>query len=270
MAEDLNQEICKDSGFDFSTVPKLGPNLEGLGDDITDFLCNVLQVSRREDLDPVLREGAEYDNSVWISALTGMVGIGDPRFSMGELMTLGLEKYLKPLEIQLRILQEGCEVVNGVLCDSEGNEMPYYGKCDPPDLSLFSYDAITKFVVDLWNEKIKKHADDFITFLKDSYTSKQWNIAFFALGDGDLSKTRKGGNLPIFYAKLTKPGYDTKYYKYYFDQREYVAKAFDQTIKINKPRQMQRDFFTSLQKAEPIDFDLIETISGPMWPEEID
>jgi hypothetical protein len=270
MANNLNPDICDISGFDFGTVPKLGSNLEGLGDDLTAYLCNVLRLSRREDLDPVIRGGTEYDNSVWIAALTGMKSVGDPRFDMGELMSIALEKYLKPLEIQLKILQEGCHVTDGVLCDADGNEIPFYGKCEKPDLEMFSYDSISQFVSDLWVEKLNKAADDFISYLKTNYVDKYWNIEFFAMGDGDLKKIKYGASAPIFYVKLTKDSSSKKYYKYFFDKKDYISNAFKKSINIVSPRELQKNFYASLKTEEGPDFDLVDAISGPIWPEKLD
>jgi hypothetical protein len=271
MANNLNPDVCDVSGFDFSTVPKLGSNLEGLGDDLTAYLCNVLKLSRREDLDPVIRGGTEYDNSVWISALTGMQGVGDPRFSMGELMTVALEKYLKPLEIQLKILQEGCQVTDGVLCDTEGKEIPFYGKCEKPDIEMFSYDSITQYVTDLWIKALDKHADSFVTFLKDNYIDKNWDIKLYALSDGNIEKIKYGSAAPIFYVKLTK--LDTEkpvYYKYYFDKKDYVANTLGMSISYVSPRKLQRNFFESWTAEKGPDLELMDAISGPLWPDKIE
>lgn len=265
MSNNLNPDVCDDFSnvdFDFSTVPKLGSNLQGLGDDITAYLCNVLKVSRREDLDPVLRAGTEYNNDVWIAALTGLKNVGDPRFSMGDLMVAGLEKYLKPLEIQLKVLQEGCQVTNGVLCDAEGNEMPYYGKCDPPDLEMFSYENLTSFVVDSWTESLDKHADDFVYYLETNYLSKNWTIELFALGDDNIDNIKIGAAIPIFYVKLSKGTETPVYYKYYFDRRNYVANALEESVVIINLNEFKKNLMSNQ------DTDLVDVISGPYWPEK--
>lgn len=254
----LNPDVC-DTIFDFNTIPKLGPNLEGLGADLTEYLCNVLKASRRTDLDPVLQGGTPYNNDVWIAALTGMQGVGDPRFSMGDLMTIGLEKYLKPLDIQLKILQEGCRVINGTLCDSEGKEIPSYGKCEEPNLQMFSYENLTSFVKDLWIDSLDNHADSFVTYLKENYVSKKWELKLYALGDDNLEAIRTGSAVPIFYVKLTK-GDKKVYYKYYFDRRNYVANGLGEEIIIQD--------LSDFQKGLTSDADLINTISGPLWPEK--
>lgn len=267
MVNNLNPDVCDNgstnpSGFDFKTIPKLGPNLEGLGADITDYLCNVLKISQREDLDPLLRAGAEYNNDVWIKALTGMKDVGDPRFSMGELMTIGLAKYLKPLEIQLKILQEGCQVTNGVLCDADGKEMPFYGKCEQPNLEMFTYENLSAFVVDAWNEAIETHADNFVSYLENNYLSKNWDIELYTLGDDNLETLRTGDAIPLFYVKLSRNVKDENpvYYKYYFDKRNYISNSLGKSLNILPISQFQKD----LLKFP----DLMGTISGPYWPEK--
>lgn len=265
MANNLNPDICdvgNNANFDFTTVPKLGPNLEGLGDDLTAYLCNILKVSRREDLDPLLRAGTEYNNDVWIKALTGMENVGDPRFSMGELMAIGLQKYLKPLEIQLKILQEGCQVTDGVLCDVEGKEIPFYGKCETPDIQMFSYENLTAFVTDLWNESLDKHADDFVFYLKNKYLNQNWNIELLALGDDNLEQIRTGAAAPLFYVKLTKGTEDSVYYKYYFDRRYYISNALMSPIIIINLGEFQKNII------DPLNSKLLDVISGPNWPEK--
>ena len=269
MSKNLNPDVCEVSGFDFSTVPKLGPNLEGLGDDLTGYLCNILKLSQREALDPVLREATPYDNSVWISALTGMQGVGDPRLSMGELMTVALERYLKPLSIQLQVLQEGCHVTNGVLCDADGKEIPFYGKCETPDTEMFTYDSITSYVTDVWLNALDKHANDFVDFLNENYLTKGWDIELHTLSDGDLEKIKKGGGAPVFYVKLTKKGESKPiYYKYYFDKKDYVSNALGKPLIVGSPKKLQTIFLQGLGSDEGFDMGLMDVISGPMWPEK--
>jgi hypothetical protein len=249
--------------------PKLGSNLEGLGADLTPLICDVIKLSRRDDVDPVLSPGGEMDNSAWIRALTGLHDVGDPRFSMGQLMLEGLNKYLKPLEIYTRILQEGCCVKDGVLCDADGKQIPEYGnECKEPDPDLFKYENIVQFVQNLWDEKTNQVAVDFVKYIKTNYINKGWKAEAITWGDDkDLKKIKHGRSIPLFYIKLTLPSNKNQkpiYYKYFFDKRELVASQLGVKLIMQDMRQFQRDSFKNP------DFDLMDAISGPIWPEKID
>ncbi len=113
-----NPDVCEDPNkkIDLSKYPT-----DLRTDDITPFLCEVLKGARDDSVDPVLRPGFdEFNIDPWVQSLTSLHDVGDPRLSMGELMTKTIDKYLPLLRVKLDLLQGGCTLENEEVCDPDG------------------------------------------------------------------------------------------------------------------------------------------------------
>lgn len=255
-----NPEICDPRILpDLSKFPGITSNLSNLSANIEPWLCEILKIAGNESVDPVLRQGNRPDYSPFYNSLTGMKGIGDPRVDLGFVMLKTLEKYIPLLEVKLKILQEGCQIIEENLCDPDGKPI-YKLKSDCNYGEDITFESIVKFTQDIWEEETTKSAQEFINFIKRTYIDKEWSVELIALGDGDLSKIARGQGIPIFYVKASK-GNQKKFHKYYFDVREKVSDALNIKIKIQSSSQ-----FENVKNFEETD-QIMRIIGGPYWPE---
>lgn len=261
-----NPDVCEDPNkkIDLSTYPT-----DLRTDDITPFLCEVLKGARDDSVDPVLRPGFENFNiDPWVQSLTSLHDVGDPRLSMGELMTKTINKYLPLLELKLSILQEGCQIINETLCDENGKEIyNIKERCgaDFEPTEEITLENLKKFTTDLWNEKVEKKANDFVYFIKNTYIVNSWKVELITFSDGDLKKIKYGRGIPIFYVKasifdVARNKQMVKYHKYHFDSREIVSKGLNIKLTLLEPKFLRENYD---------DDELMDGISGPIWPDTI-
>jgi hypothetical protein len=260
-----NPDICNNPKItpDLSKFPGITSNLSRLSASIEPWLCEILKIAGDESVDPVLRPGGEPDYSPFISSLTGMKGVGDPRVDLGFVMQKTMEKYLPLLNAKLKILQDGCQIIEENLCDSDGKPL-YKLKSDCDYGEEITFDSVAKFTQDIWDEETTKAANSFADFIKKTYIDKNWKVELIAFGDGDLEKIKKGQQVPVFYAQATQgtgSQEKRKFHKYYFDSKDKVSKRLGIKIRIANTNQFEnRDNFNR-------NFELMRVLSGPYWPE---
>lgn len=283
-----NPDVCPVP--DFSNYPNI---LNGLSaQDLTAFLCDVIKMSRRDDVDPVLRPGpSAFDISPWIDSLTTLTDVGDPRLSMGELMKFTYDKYKPLLDIKLSILQDGCQLIGETICDDSGKELykikevcgGQFGVNEvTEDITL---ESLEKFTYDIWNSRVDKSASDFAEFLRTNYIRNNWDVELITYSTGDLKKIKYGREVPVFFAKVSKfitgtykPSDDSedlnklpfidigdrkkvyKYFKYFFDARQKVADKLKIPLKVAPINELRAS----------TDIALMEAFTGPYWPETVD
>jgi hypothetical protein len=256
-----NPDICELPKVlpDFSKFPGITSNLNNLSASIEPWLCEILKIAGDESKDPVLRPGNEPDYSPFFDSLTGMKGVGDPRVDLGFVMTKTLEKYLPLLDVKLKVLQEGCQIIEETLCDSDGKPV-YKLKSDCDYGEEITFDSVAQFTQNIWEEETTKAANSFADFIKRTYVDKNWSVELYAMGDGNLLKIARGQSIPIFYVRASS-GNQIKFHKYYFDAREKVSKALN--IKLNIK---DYNLFNNVNNFQE-NTQLMQVLSGPYWPE---
>lgn len=273
MIRSNNPEVCPVP--DLSNYPNI---LNGLSaQDLTAFLCDVINLSRFDDVDPVLRPGpSAFDISPWINSLTTLTDVGDPRLSMGELMKLTLDKYKPLLDIKLSILQEGNQLIGETICDDSGKELYKVKEIagdnfDPNEITEeITLQSLEKFTYDIWNHRVDRAAQDFANFLRTNFLNKNWNVELITFSTGDLQKIKYGREIPIFYAKVTRTVKDKteyKYFKYYFDSRQKVADKLSIKLSVKSVDELRTTMIAPSAVQEGVD--LMNTFSGPFWPETV-
>lgn len=260
-----NPDICESPRIlpDLSKFPGITSNLSNLSASIEPWLCEILKIAGDESIDPVLRPGNEPDYSPFFDSLTGMKGIGDPRVDLGFVMTKTLEKYLPLLDVKLKILQDGCQIIEETLCDSEG-KLIYKLKNDCDYGEEITFDNLVNFTQNIWEEETTKFANSFADFIKKTYIDNDWKVELISFGDGDLDKIKKGQQIPIFYVQAiqgTGEQEKRKFHKYYFDARNKVSQKLGIKIKIANPSQ-----FENVNNFGE-NFELMKILGGPYWPE---
>ena len=191
---------------DLSGYPNFG-RLDSLNADVKPFLCEALKMSRDDNQDPVIRPGFDMFNiSPWIDALTGMKGVGDPRFDLGEMMLKTIQKYQPLLDIKIKILREGCQIIEDNFCDASGKKI-YSLKEVCPDIDPYeeiTLENLQKFTYDLFNERIIDLTDSFVKFIKKTYVDTGFVVELISMSGGEFKKMQNGKEAPIFFVKASK------------------------------------------------------------------
>jgi hypothetical protein len=265
----LNPDTCEIPSLpELKKYPDLTKSENFTIENITPFLCDVLKLAKRDDVDPVIVPGpSAFDITPWINSLTNITDVGDPRLSLGELMRRTLDKYKPLLEIKLSILRDGCRLEGETVCDSSGKEIYNVKKIcadggfDVSDINEeITIESIEKFTYDIWNESVDKAATDFCDFLKQNYLDKGWDVELVTFATGDLERIKYGRDIPVFFSKVKKAKEPVKYFKYFFDSRFIVSNK----LKIKLDVKSMKDMRSST------DMDLLDALIGPYWPNEID
>jgi hypothetical protein len=265
----LNPDVCEIPELpDISKYPDLSNPKNLTVENITPFLCEVIKLAKRDDVDPVLIPGpSAFDISPWIDSLVNLTDVGDPRLSLGELMKRTLDKYKPLLEVKLSILQDGCRIEDEIICDPSGKEVYNVkevcgqGGFDINDINEeITLESLKKFTYDIWNEKLNKTAEDFSEFIKKNYLNKGWNVELISYSTGDLERIKYGREIPLFVVKVQNEKKEMKYFKYYFDSRNIVATKLNLKIQIKNVKDMRSSN----------DMDLVDALTGPFWPKIID
>jgi hypothetical protein len=260
----LNPDTCE-----IPPLPNLTKPQNLTVENITPFLCEVIKLAKRDDIDPVLIPGpSAFDISPWIESLTSITEVGDPRLSLGELMKKTLDKYKPLLEVKLSILQDGCRLQEDIICDPSGKEVYNVkqicgqGGFDVSDITEdITLESLKKFTYDIWNEKVNKSSEDFAEFIKNNYLLKGWKVELISYSTGNLEKIKYGRELALFVVRVEEISKkQIKYFKYYFDSRNIVATKLNLKLQIKNVKDLRSSF----------DMDLVDALSGPFWPKIID
>jgi hypothetical protein len=192
---------------DLSKYPKFDGSIESLNTDIKPFLCEALKMSRDPNQDPVIRPGFDMFNiSPWMDSLTGMKGIGDPRIDLGEIMLKTIQKYKPLLDIKLKIMREGCQIIEDNFCDASGKKI-YSLKEVCPEIDAkeeITLENLQKFTYDLFNERVTSLSNNFVKFIKKTYVDTGFKVELISMSGGDMRKIRYAKEAPIFFVKASK------------------------------------------------------------------
>jgi hypothetical protein len=194
------------------------------------WLQEVAKQATNEDADPVIlpkknkngsyvnEDGTPYTEFDYMGAVPGfdtLSAIGDQRYSLGHMMSAAFEKYLPKIQLYTEIAQAGgCQVINDYICDSEGIPIQRVSSnCPDGDLNI-DPNEVVEFVLKRFEAKKQEDVDGFVQFVKENYIKYGYNAELNTLKDFPY----------VFFVKLKK-GNDTKYLRYYYDDRFLVAKG---------------------------------------------
>ena len=138
---------------------------------------------------------------------------GDPRHSLGESLKMAFNHFLPLIETYKQAASVGgCQIVNGFICDADGNQIAETTVNCPVSLSAIK----PQMIIDTVNQNhaiaIKKQADSFISHIQTNYVNNGWNVQPFEIPEAN-----------IFFIKATKAGQQNVFKKYFYDQKDYVA-----------------------------------------------
>lgn len=213
--------VCKTPTLDSTLISAFTANFSVT--DFTPFLCEILRLATKSDVDPVLYEPKEYNYEADVLNFAALTAVGDPRVSLGYVLSVAYNEFFPRAVAELEFKRTGgCQVIEGYICDADGRKLKQATTYCPPNYQVTSYLSTAEIIsktVEIVKASVHKHAEGFANYIK-SLRENGW-----------VDTLHVYKNFPIFYVKLTKNSEkDALYYKYYFDTREIVANLLDKSI----------------------------------------
>lgn len=202
------------------------------------YLCYVMGLAGNEDVDPVMSGDLDFAIDAQRPDFEALQGVGDIRFSLGTLLSSVYAKYESRVEV-LKDIQRagGCQIIEDYICNADGVPIKKVSEaCEGVDTTPITSQEIISFVTLSYNQAIVNDTDGFIKFLQKEYIDKGWTVTLHTYAD-----------LPLFFARAYK-GNDKKFYRYYYDQRDYVATALNLTI-TSVTQELVTDSFNGITQA---------------------
>lgn len=173
------------------------------------FLCEVMKLAGVDNIDPILYSPDPFDFSSIVLNFASLTGVGDPRVSLGSVLSAGFAKFYPLAVAQVEIIRAGgCQIVDGYVCDSDGNKKKQAIEICPQNYTATPINAkdIQTFSAQYIFQEVDNHAKKFSNYLK-TLQADGWTITlhFYV-------------NYYMFYVKATK-GSGVLYLKYYPDAR---------------------------------------------------
>jgi hypothetical protein len=208
---------------------------------ILPFLCDLLKATTDNSVSPVLTEPPPPFDITPFTDFSGLTGVGDPRVSLGEVMTQTYIHFLPRVITQSEVRQAGgVRVIDNYICTADGTpikqsetvpillsldltgQKPYqYGAITIPPLSstyeelmkIIYADEVQLYVKDYFKTGIYRHAEKFVDFVKTYFS------------DYKVTSIEVYEKLLYFLLVLKKDN-KTIYIKYYSDVANKVACSF--------------------------------------------
>ena len=171
------------------------------------FLCEVMKLAGVDNIDPVLYSPDPFDFSSVVLNFSSLTAVGDPRVSLGSVLSAGFAKFYPLAVAQVEIIRAGgCQIIDGYICDSDGNKKKQAIEMCPSNYIATPINAadIQTYAADYIYTEIDNHAKKFADYLK-TLEDDGWTITlhFYV-------------NYYMFYVKATKES-GVFYQKYYPD-----------------------------------------------------
>lgn len=251
---------------------------------ILPFLCELLKNANDSTIDPLLVKPPEFDITPYTD-VSGLTAIGDPRFSLGAVMSATYVNFLPRMIAQTEMFNSGgTQVIDNYICDSDGNpikqsetlpillsldltgQKPYnYGAIYVPPLSAgttlehlltpIQPQEIEFFVLSNIKTAIESTAQNFVNFI----------YRFF----GDWSSTLYlYSNPSTFMVELQKNNPSTNsiekvFLKFHSDSVDSVAKLLGKTTIVNCLGVPQIDSIAASRAYSDIPLDYNDAFSSP-------
>lgn len=181
------------------------------------FLCQSLSVLNMDNIDPVLMAAPDFDYNSLSLNFASLSSVGDPRFSLGHMLSAVTDQYFPRIAAYNEVLQNGgTSIVDNFICDSEGNKIKQtttnYGTINMTPLTS---DEISSFVLNGFQDSIDNHTAAFALWLNNHYISDGYAVTLYTYRD-----------FPLSYIKLTKLS-TTLYFRYHHDSLQSLSDALN-------------------------------------------
>lgn len=242
----MSDLICNDASslnleLDQNFVPVLTSTSYSL-EDIKPFLCEVMKMAGIEDIDPILYYSEEIDYLDISTNFSSLTGVGDPRISLGYVLSAGFNEFFPMALAQVEVIRYGgCQIIDGYICDSDGNKKKETRIECPSNFSMtpITSQQIANRTLEIIQTGIENHAEKFVQYLK-LLEKDGWQISLYYYQ-----------NFSIFYVRLDK-GSGTRYLKYYPDAREIVSNSLNKNLNIRTDSFFDNeDHFNAIKEIIP-------------------
>lgn len=250
----------------FSSITAIAPSgwnpLEQF--DLKPYLCQLMKNSTNPNVDPLIRQEKQgdfdYENHLngYYQQLSAMKG--DGRVDFGQVWTAVGAEFLPRAYTQIEIAQAGgCQVIDRYICNADGVKIKEASStCFEGDkfLKPITAQEIGDFVNTFIFVKRQEHAQGFVDYLNREYKSKGWNLTSYY-----YSQTY------FYYIEASRTavppasGIEKKYFKYYHDQRNFVANA------LNIPLIQNDTLIFQLDPSPSSVYAFVEALSIPAIPD---
>jgi len=219
--------ICKTPSLDPSIFASVTSQYFDINE-FRPFLCEVMKMAGIDNIDPILFFPEPIDYSATVLNFAALTGVGDPRISLGHVLSAGFNEFFPLALAQVEVIRSGgCQVIDGFICDSDGNQKKTMTVYCPPNFTTSPITApqIIKRAKEIIFQGMNDHAQRFSDYIT-SLRADGWTDSLFYYPD-----------YPTFYIKLVKENSKHipittlyKYLKYYPDSRKYVSESLDKPI----------------------------------------
>lgn len=211
--------ICKTSILDTTLFEQLTSQYFNI-ETFKPFLCEVMKLAGIDNIDSILHSPEPFDFSSLVLNFSALTGVGDPRISLGHVLSAGFEEFFPLALAQVEVIRSGgCRVIDGYICDSDGNKRKKMSTYCPPNFTLtpITSQQIALRTSEIIIEKINDHASKFSNYIK-TFISDGWTPTLFFYE-----------KYFMFYVKLVKND-KVSYIKYYPDSKDLVANNLQLSI----------------------------------------
>jgi hypothetical protein len=199
---------------------------------ILPFLCDLLKATTDKDISPLLTEGPTPFDLTPFTDFSGLNGVGDPRVSLGEVMTQTYIYFLPRVITQTEVRQAGgTQVIDNYICTGDGTPIkisetvPVLLSLDLTGKTPYKYGAITippisasyeNLMETLYPEEVQDFVNYYMTKSKGRHAEAFSNFITVYLNEYTVDSVNVYEQSKYLVVNL-KRGDKTIYLKYYSD-----------------------------------------------------
>lgn len=205
----------------FSTLSAIAPSgwnpLQRF--DMRPYLCQLVKNATNPNVDPVIRieKQGDFDYENYLNPYYAQLSAmrSDGRVDFYSVWSAVQTEFFPRVLTQIEIAQAGgCQIIDRYICNADGVKIKEASTTcleGSQYLTPVSTQEVTNFVNSYILTERQNHADGFVAYLRQEYKNQGWTLKSYF-----YSRT-------YFYYVEAKKGTEIKYFRYYYDQREYVA-----------------------------------------------
>jgi len=201
-----------------------------------EWLREISKSAGIEDFDPVLKpkkdvngnyvndDGTPYtgfDYTQTIPPFYALSAVGDPRFSMGHMLSAAINRFFPIIDLYTEVAQVGgCQVIDEYICDEQGIPIKKATSTCPPNIDFVQpvkSEDVINFVTETYNAKILEDVKAFTDYITKNFINNGYTIRLLALKILDVFS---------FLVEAKKPN-DVRYFKYYSTEKEKISEILN-------------------------------------------
>lgn len=239
---DTSNIIVDDTLFRGITSMFIDPSQFNI-DIIRDYLCQITNLPS-ENIDPILFSPEPLDYSdLLMTSFRSLTGVGDPRISLGHVLSAGFNEFLPIILAKTEIIRNGgCSIVENYICDVHGDKIKRFDFYCPSNINEINYtpeyiiEKVTQYINDGKTKDARNFANYIISLRNQGWSDSLWIYKKF----------------PIFYVRLNKQQ-GVIYKKYHTDTKDTVAQFLGRSINIRNDLLFDSsEHFSALMEQIPL------------------